>query len=211
MNGRVEADQPVFSSNYRRSQVRQAELRDGLRRHQPEGAERIAGTLAHSQSRALDRRSDASHPRLELRRRSKPYPHRPRAREHDPAAPLRHRPHQRSRARRRRDRAELGQKTAAGHRLPEKDRQRRAAASARLTGLYGARPSPWPTLDASGANGDAQMKPCSTRAASGTAIQRHHDPVPPVSNENQNEIAVGWIPGQMLKERIRLAPAALSD
>ena len=82
------------------------------------------------------------HPRLELRRRSKPYPHWPRARKHDPVAPLRHRPHQRSRARRRRDHAQSGQETAAGHRLPENDRQRRPAASARLTGLYGARPSP---------------------------------------------------------------------
>ena len=56
---------------------------------------------AHPQSRALDYRGDAPHPRLELRRGPKPHPLRPRAGEHDPAAALRHRPHQGPRARRR--------------------------------------------------------------------------------------------------------------
>ena len=40
------------------------------------------------------KRGDAPHPRLELRRGSQPHPLRPRAGEHDPATPLRHRPHQ---------------------------------------------------------------------------------------------------------------------
>ena len=51
-------------------QVRQAPLRDSLRCHQPDPGSRIPGTPPHPQSRALDDRGDAPHPRLELRRGS---------------------------------------------------------------------------------------------------------------------------------------------
>ena len=125
-----------------RGQVRQATRRDRLRCHQPDAGGRIPATPAHPQSRALDHRGDAPHPRLELRRGSQPHPLRPRAGEHDTAQALRHRPHQGPRARRRRDHAQSGQEPEAGPRLPEDDRQRRTAANARLTAPPGPRPSP---------------------------------------------------------------------
>ena len=78
-------------------------------------------------------RGDAPHPRLELRRGPKPHPLGSWAGEHDPAAPLRHRPHQGARARRRRNHAPSCQESAPPPRLPENDRQRRPPASARLT------------------------------------------------------------------------------
>ena len=91
--------------------------------------------LLSPQSRALDHRGHPSHPRLVLRRG--PHPHRPRPGEHDPAAPLRHRPHQGARARRRRDHASLGQESAPRTRLPQNDRQRLPARRARLSAPAG--------------------------------------------------------------------------
>ena len=112
-------------------QVLQAPLRDSLRCHQPDPGSRIPGTPPHPQSRALDDRGDAPHPRLELRRGS--HPHRARSGEHDPAAALRYRSHQGARARPRRGHAQFGQEPAPRPRLSENDRQRRPATSARLT------------------------------------------------------------------------------
>ena len=66
---------------------------------------RIPPTPPLPQSRTLEHRGDAPHPRLELRRGPQPHPHRPRPAEHDPAATLRHRHHQGARARCRRDHA----------------------------------------------------------------------------------------------------------
>ena len=62
---------------------------------------------------------------------SQPHPHRARSREHDPAPALRHRTHPGARVRRRRDHAESGQEPAPGPRLPEDDRERQPAGSAR--------------------------------------------------------------------------------
>ena len=112
--------------------------------------------------------------RLELRRRSKPHPLRPRAGEHGTAQALRHRPHRGARARRRRDYAQSGQEPEAGARLPENDRQRRPAASARLTVSSGSRPSSRRQPSArAGASGHARMKPYSTLAPWRIAIARH--------------------------------------
>ena len=61
----------------------------------------------------------------------------PRPGEHDPAAPLRHRPHQGARARRRRDHASPVQKSAPCARLPQDDRQRLPAGRARLSAPAG--------------------------------------------------------------------------
>ena len=121
----------------RRGQLRQATQRDRLRRHQPVPTGRIPSTPAHPQSRALDHRGHPPHPRLVLRRGPQPHPHRPRPGEHDPAAPLRHRPHQGARARRRRDHASPGQKSAPCARLPQDDRQRLPAGRARLSAPAG--------------------------------------------------------------------------
>ena len=120
-----------------RGQVRQAPLRDRLWRHQPDPARRVPATTAHPQSRALDDRGNPPHPRLELRRGPQPHPHRARSAEHDPTAPLRHRPHQGARARRRRDHAQSGQETTPRPRLPEDDREHQPAHSAWLSAPSG--------------------------------------------------------------------------
>ena len=65
------------------------------------------------------------------------HPQRTRSGEHDRAAPLRHRPHQGARARRRPDHAHSGQGSAPPPRLPENDRQRRPTASVRLSAPAG--------------------------------------------------------------------------
>ena len=124
----------------RRGQVRQAPQRDRLRRHQPDPTRRIPATPAHPQSWTLDHRGHPPHPRLVLRRGPQPYPHRARSREHDPATPLRHRPHQGARARCRRDHASLGQESATGSRLPQDDRQRLPSRSTRLSAPCGSLP-----------------------------------------------------------------------
>ena len=82
-------------------------------------------------------RGNPPHPRLELRRGPQPHPHRARSGEHDPTAPLRHRPHQGARARRRRDHAQSGQETTPRPRLPEDDREHQPAHSAWLSAPSG--------------------------------------------------------------------------
>ena len=75
-----------------KSGKRRCETAYGVTSLTPQAASRA--TTAHPQSRALDDRGNPPHPRLELRRGPQPHPHRVRSGEHDPTAPLRHRPHQ---------------------------------------------------------------------------------------------------------------------
>ena len=116
--------------------------------------------------------------RLVLRRGPQPYPHRARSREHDPATPLRHRPHQGARARCRRDHASLGQESATGSRLPQDDRQRLPSRSTRLSAPCGSLPraSP-PALGTRGTTAHARRPRQWTVMPKGSAIRppKHGD------------------------------------
>ena len=117
-------------------------------------------------------RGHPPHPRLVLRRGPQPYPHRARSREHDPATPLRHRPHQGARARRRPDHASLGQESATGSRLPQDDRQRLPSRSTRLSAPCGSLPraSP-PALGTRGTTAHARRPRQWTVMPKGSAIR----------------------------------------
>ncbi len=68
--------------------------RASLRGHGPRSRRRLPETPPRTEPRPLAGGGQPPHLRLELRRGPEPHPHRPRSREHDPAAALRDRPRQ---------------------------------------------------------------------------------------------------------------------